>query len=233
MQQKHNRPPIKRTQQGLTLIGLMISIVITLLSVLTSLHLYFYNERTVDSIRAATAHNRALMSAMVVIQKKIQAAGFGIAGADEEDVVTLFTPSSSSAPASRAILWRYIDNGIVECQGVREVGITINNQSYRQLRNITSVSDCNTSAPLGSLAWDGATDILGHWEIDNLLSAHLATNETLFNFHLSKADCSISRLTTSGEHSIATISVPNTAGLNGHAIPSNVINICLVNVQPN
>ncbi len=211
----------------------MISIVITLLSVLTSLHLYLQNERTVDSIRTATSHNRILMTAMIVVQKKIQAAGFGIAGADENDITTVFTSSSASTPASRAILWRYIDNGIVECQGIREIGITMNDRPYRQLNNITSVSDCNTTSPLGSLAWGGDTEILGQWEIDNLLSAYLATNDTLFNFQVSKENCAISRLTTSGEHSIATISAPNTAGLNGHAIPSNAINICLVNVHPN
>ncbi len=210
----------------------MLSLVITLLSVLVSLNLYIHNTRTVESIRTATAHNLTIMTSLVFVQKKIQGAGFGIANADENDVIALFTPSSNSTPASRAILWRFIDNGSVECHGIRDIGITSNSRSYRQLEQLTSVVDCNTTTALVNFAWDGPSEILGRWEIDSLLSTYLATNETLFNFQVSKATCSISRLTTSGEHSLATISVPNTAGLNGHAIPSNVTNICLVNVHP-
>lgn len=232
MHKKHTQWSIKHTQQGMTLTGLMLSLVITLLSVLVSLNLHINNERTVDLIRTTNTHNLTLMTSLVFLQKKIQEAGFGIVGANENDVVTVFAPSSSSAPASRALLWRFRDNGTTKCHGIRDIGITPNGRSFRQLEQIASVADCNTTASLENLAWDETTEVLGRWGIDSLLSAHLATNDTLFTFEVSKANCSLSRLTTSGEHSIATISAPNTAGLNGHAIPSNVISICLVNVHP-
>ncbi len=232
MRKIYSQFSIKRKQQGMTLVGLMLSLVITLVSALVSLNLYVYNVRAVESIRTATTHNLSIMTSLIFVQKKIQAAGFGIAGANENDVITLFTPAVDSTPASRAILWRFFDNGTVKCHGIREIGVTPNGQSYRQLEQVTSVSDCNTTTALVNLAFDGPSEILGRWKINSLLSSHLATHETLFNFQVSKATCSISRLTTSGEHSLAIVSVPNTAGLNGHAIPSNVINICLVNVHP-
>ncbi len=233
MYKNFTQPSSRHTQQGMTLIGLMLSLVLTLASALVGINLHINNQRTVDSIRNATAHNLTLMTSLVVIQKKIQAAGFGIVGANENDVTTVFIPSTPDTPASRAIFWRFIEGGATKCYGIREIGITPNGQSFRQLDTITSVSDCNTTGALESLAWDGPSKRLGRWGIDSLLSIYLATNGTLFNFQLSKADCSISRLTTSNEHSKVTVTVPNTAGLNGHAIPSNIIEICLTNVHPN
>ena len=200
--------------------------------VLISLRVYINNVRAANDIRTSASHNRMLMTALNVAQKEIQAAGFGIAGADENDVATVFSPGSSSMPATRSILWRYFDDGVVQCRGLRETGVEIDGSTYRQLDLIESTADCNTTSSLTSLAWDGVSGNLGLWEIKGMLSPYIDTNETLFNFQLSQADCSVSRLAPASEHTIATVSAPNIAELNGHALPSNVINFCLVNIHP-
>lgn len=219
-------------QRGMTLVSLMVSMAIMLSGVLVSLNLHSNNERSVDLLRTDTTHNRLLMTAMIVAQKELQGAGYGIGGANENDVITQFTSKISSTPATRSILWRYMDNGIVSCRGLREGGITLEEKEYRSLDLIESTTDCNTTLPLENLAWDTTAGNLGLWEIQGQLATHLETNETLFDFQIAAGNCSAYRLMTATQYLIATISVPDTAELNGHVLPSNTVDLCLINVRP-
>lgn len=222
----------KNAQRGMTLISLMVSVVIMLVGVLTSLRLHNSHEQSVDFIRNATTHNRQLMTALLTVQKVIPAAGFGIAGASDNDVITQFTSGSSSSSASSSIFWRLVENGAVECHGLRDSGVTIDGTDYRKLDLITSIADCNAGSSLTSFSWDGVAANLGLWKIEDALIPYINTNETLFKFELAKEDCTMSRLMASAERFVVKVSAPNTAELNGHVLPSNVVKFCLINVHP-
>lgn len=224
----HNR----ENQYGMTLISLMISTVIVLLGVLVSLRLHSNHEQSVERVRSATAHDRLIMSTLTIARKEIPGAGYRIAGADQDDVITVFTAATSSAPASRSIMWRYREGTSVECHGLRETEVTIDTVAYRQLELIGSSADCNTTSALNTLYWLDIPDNLGLWEVRDTLATYVATNGTLFNFQLSQQSCSNSRLKTPALHLVATVSAPNIAELNGASVPSNTMDLCLVNISP-
>lgn len=232
--QKNHRASSMRLQKGFTLTGLMISIVLVQAVVLVSLKLQSSHHRSVSDVQTTAVHNRVLITALIVAQKEIQSAGYGIVGADENDIATLFTLPTSTTAASHSIVWRYTEDGLTYCRGLQETGVTLDGIEYRQLDFVRTPSDCNSGSPLANKVWDTVISNLGRWEIDDLLQAHLDNNGTLFNFQLAKQICTVNGITPNNvaPNYVATISVPNRAELNGHILPSNVYDLCLLNIHP-
>lgn len=230
------RPSLQ--QRGFTLTGLMISIVLVQIVVLVSLKFQSTHHSAVSDIRETSNHNRALTTALAFSQKELRGAGFGITGATANDIVNpnnndIITRSSlgnATTSPSTSILWRYQNGATVECRGLRDIGVTIDHIHYRQLDFISTPSDCDLTSNLANFAWNETVATLGVWEINNLLQTYLNSNGTLFSFQVNMGTCSIQALTPSAQHAIATIQAPNIAELNGNAVPSNVRNICLVNI---
>jgi len=222
---------MRKTQQGFTLTGLMISIALVQVVVLVSLKLQSSHHRTIEDIRISSAHNRVLATALTIAKKEIQWAGYGIDAAGQTDIIVQNTLPTASTPFQHAVLWRYRGAaGFANCRGLVDRGVTIDGKNYRQLDFIRSPSGCTYSSNLNSFPWDGVVGTLGVWEIDDLLQAHLDNNGSLFNFQVQPATCSVPGLADSQMRTVATISVPNTAELNGNNVPSNTHNICLLNL---
>ena len=102
---------------------------------------------------------------MVVLQKEVTAAGFGIEDADADDIVVFETPATATTPAEISLYWRYlVDDGAggetVKCRGVHEYGDTDDGDSYRVLRIVETQTGCNTTANLVDLMWDIEIGIL-------------------------------------------------------------------------
>jgi len=225
-------------QRGFTLTGLMISIALVQIVVLVSLKFQSVHHGAVADIREASTHNRVLTTALAFSQKELRGAGFGIVDAtandtmnpSNNDIITTFTLGNATTPPSTSILWRYQNGATVECRGLRETGVTIDDTDYRQLEFISDPTNCNLTSNLSSFVWNVTVANLGLWEINDSLQQYLDTNGTLFNFQVNTGTCAIPQLTTADTHAIARVQAPNTAALNGNVVPSNISNICLVNI---
>lgn len=230
---RHSRPSITgNSQQGMSLISLMIGVSLSIFGMLVTTSMHARHQVAVNSLQHAIIHNRLLITAMSTMQKEVQSAGYGITGADQNDIITLFVPATSTVPASRTLLWRYRDSGAVVCRGIRESGFFTNNIERRVLNTITSPLDCDETTPLQNFAWSGVDGHLGQWDVRNELVTHINNNDTLFSFGLLDTTCSTSGGTQTGRHLLATISAPNNAELNGSMAAQNSVTACLINIQP-
>ena len=226
-------PPISRkSQTGTSLISLMLGVTLSIFGMLVTTSMHARHQAAVNSLEYSISHNRQLITALISIEKEVQSAGYGITMADQSNIITQTTPATATTPAGHSLLWRYVDNGTTVCRGLRERGFFEDGIEHRALILISSPTDCNTTTPLQNFLWDRLEGRLGQWEVRNELTDYINTNETLFTFNLTSATCSSPGQTQFGTHLIATVSAPNTAELNGNAIPANNVTACLLNIFP-
>lgn len=219
-----------KAQKGFSLLNIMIALVVSAASSLASISLYTNHQAATKSVKEAATVNRRIATSMVVLQKEVTAAGFGIAEADTDDVVVLEVPETATTAAEISLLWRYREeDGSVKCRGVHEHASTIDDDSYRVLRIVESRSDCDTTANLVDLLWDTEIGILSQWEVRNGLADYITANGTLFDFQITPASCAPFGMVRKGNRLQATISSPNLAQLNGVMVSGNQSRICLVN----
>ena len=209
-------------QKGLSLIGLMIGLLISVVCILGSLTLYKNLIQVATESKLDSNHDGQLASAMLVIQLGVQNAGFGI----EPDATTPSILINNPEAGKTQLLWRFLKDGTIdeyECRGLHEEEDTTNGV-FRVLKVIKVVDGtCNESTPLENFTWETDTPlvVLGRWRVldDGLgLDNYITTNGTMFNFQLAtNVKCNPYGANTSadGLHAFLTISVPGSAHLQG------------------
>jgi hypothetical protein len=233
-------------QKGLSLIGLMIGLLISVLCILGSLTLYKNLIQVATESKLDSNHDGQLASAMLVIQLGVQNAGFGI----EPDTTTPSIVINNPATGKTQLLWRFLKDGTIdeyECRGLHEEEDTTNGV-FRVLKVIKVVDDtCDESTPLESFTWDtdNPVTVLGRWRVleDDAagvgLDDYITTNGTMFNFALSPSPVMCNpygaNSTADDLHAFLTVSVPGSVflqGLNATDITrASKYEYCLTNIH--
>jgi len=223
---------VRKNQQGVSLISLMIGIAIALVCVLASLQLYAAHRISTGQMKVGSKHSRQLSSAFVVVEKQLMAAGYGIESAGLSDVVVHNIAGTSTTPATISLYWRFSDGAVV-CRGLRETSEEFDGKEYRVLTALESNTDCDETTALTSMPWDIEAGVLGNWPVENELAAYIAANETFFDFEITTKDCAPFRVVDSASHISVSVQAPSVVELNGlTGVPQNGIDICLINTQP-
>lgn len=220
-------------QAGLSLVNVLVALNVTILCAMACISLYSNHQAAADNVRGLGTLNRQVATSMVVLQKEISSAGFGIDSADTDDIVVINTTSGTN-PNQIEMLWRYNSGGTTVCRGVRENQQTIDSIDYRVLSLIEADStDCDATEALNSMAWSAFagsnTGILAQWEITTDIATYLTANGTIFNFQVSPASCAPFGMIATSARLAATITAPSLAELNGAVSNTNTSTICLVN----
>jgi type II secretory pathway pseudopilin PulG len=224
-------------QQGMTLIGLLIGLLISMLCILASLSLYKTLIRVAAESKLDSLHDGQLAAASLVIQMEVQSAGFGIENAGVNDVMM-----RAPAAGELQLLWRYRKaDGNFECRGLHESALTENGENFRLLRVIRVASGCNDTAALDTFDWSTQVSVLGRWRVyddgaaDLGLDKHIADNGTLFNFSISTVACNpYGAIGSEAEnHLQLQVTAPSSARLQGAAgVGLNTYDFCLPNTYP-
>lgn len=228
------------TQRGLSLIGLLIGLLISVLCILASLTLYKTLIRVATESTIDSRHDGQIATASLVIQMEVQTAGYGIADADEDDVL-----ADAPTVGEQRFLWRYSpDQGTTfECRGLHEYQVVEGVETFRVLRVIKGTG-CNGTAALSSFNWTTEVSVLGRWRVfdDGVsatgLDAHIATHKTLFKFtvpSLTGSPCTPfgAGSGTTQNHLQLQVTAPGSANLQGAVgVPLNTYSYCLANTYP-
>lgn len=235
-------PVTKKIESGMSLISLMVSIALSSVTMLAATHMHTSHQLAVNELDDSIRHNRLVLTSLKVIEKEVLSAGYGIAGADADDIITQFVPADTVnlIPAVRSLLWRFNydfnSDGTdeTECRALIESGVYVNGIEHRflTLRRAPDLSAaCNTSTPLADITMNETIGRLGEWEVKGELVSHVSASNTLFSFQLQTDNCSFPGLRNPQDHMSATIRAPNSAELNGHGF-QNGITVCLTNISP-
>ena len=228
-----NVSKVPRRQQGASLLSLMAGLVVSLISVLATLSIYQNISVVSADTKTSVVHDGQIPGSLLVAEKYVMNAGYGIVDAGVGDIKRVTTAGTSTTPATISLLWRYQESSTVVCAGLRESGITIGSDKYRTLRAIQAVSGCTLSADLTSLSWTNETAILGQWPITPEVSTYLGSNDTLFDFQIAPLTCSPFGYGVPRDHLGVTISIPGVVELNRTITAGgNQAQLCLSNFYP-
>lgn len=218
-------------QYGLSLIGLLIGLLISVLCILASLTLYKNLIHVATESKLDSSHDGQLASAMLVVQLEVQSAGYGIDDANFDHIVVPASPTGEIR-----LLWRFSTDGgsTFECRGFleeknEEGGV------FRELKLIKVSSGCNGTSPLSGFTWVDVS-VLGRWRIvDNAtgLGQYVTAQNTMFSFDLSSSKCNPYGASGNATetHGFLTVTAPGSAFLHGAAdMTANVYEFCLPNI---
>jgi hypothetical protein len=229
-------------QKGLSLIGLMIGLLISVLCILGSLTLYKNLIQVATESKLDSNHDGQLASAMLVIQLGVQNAGFGIETPTTPSIVI-----NNPEAGKTQLLWRFLKDSTptYECRGLHEEEDTTNGV-FRVLKVIKVDGTCDESTPLENFTWDtdNPVTVLGRWRVVENgsdtgmgLDGYITTNGTMFNFALSPSPVMCNpygaNSAADGLHAFLTISVPGSAHLQGATdMGVTQYEYCLTNIYP-
>ena len=226
-------------ESGLSLVGLLIGLLISVLCILGSLSLYKNLIQVATVSKVDSQHDGQMAAALLFAQLGLQSAGYGIADADGDDVVRV--PYSSATPTiGEKLLWRSAEanGGSLKCRGLVEEQTTDSDGLvYRQLKLIEATSGCTTSAALPSVGWPPGGTVVARWLVapNGTLKSYLTSNTTLFKFNVASAVCTPFGTDTSvtAKHILVTVEAPGSALVNGATgITTNKYFYCLSNTYP-
>lgn len=225
-------------QKGLSLIGLLIGLLISVLCILASLTLYKNLIRVATDSKLDSDHDGQLASAMLLIQLEVQSAGYGIPGATASHIVE-HVPSAGI----RQLLWRFTnDNGTTyQCRGIREE--SAEDGQFRVLKLIKVDAGCNVTAALSSFTWNAANPVatLGRWRVvaDGVanvgLDDYISSKTTMFKFDVGNAVCNPYGANSGATENrgFLTVTAPGSAFLQGAAgMVASEYKYCLPNIYP-
>lgn len=225
-------------QKGLSLIGLLIGLLISVMCILASLGLYknLIQVATVNKLDAN--HDGNLAAALLTIQMEVQSAGYGI---DNAKNGTHIMTTYDSTAKKRYLFWRFSTaTGVYQCRGLLEQKVTVSDEVFQELSLVTPASGCTETAVLSNLTWSTTVATLGRWRVyddgDALsgLDKRVADNGTLFSFGLNtQAVCSpYGASTTTGNRTRLVVTAPGSAYLQGATGVANTYEFCLPNIYP-
>lgn len=225
-------------QRGMSLIGLLIGLLISVLCILGSLTLYKNLIQVASESKLDSNHDGQLASAMLMIQLEVQSAGYGIDGADETHIIE-HIPSTGQ----RQLLWRFTtdDGATFQCRGLFEKGEE--EGTFRSLSLIQVESGCNGTAALNTFTWktDAPIAVLGRWRVvddgvvDAGLDDYVEDHDTMFDFILAPKACSPYGATGAAteDRLQLKITVPGSAFLqNADGMTVSEYEYCLPNIYP-
>ncbi len=223
-----------RCESGMSLIGLLVGLLISMLCILASLTLYKNLVSVTTGAKVDALHDGQLSAALLMTQKEVMNAGFGIEDADASHVIVnrvAAVPGTSAGSIS--VIWRYKEGGVFVCKRLLEDEQTINSLNYRVLTLTQATSGCTETAVLNNLSSWSTGSVIGQWPVIGGLATYINTHETLFNIQTSHRQCAPFGAVTPELHVSVQFSAPTSAQLNGvTGIPENVYDYCLSNTYP-
>lgn len=212
-------------QKGMTLVGLMVGLLLSMISIVAAMMLYQNLVKVSIESRTDAAQDGQLASAMLSLQLELQSAGFGITTDDPGTHIQLV------AGPPQTLYWRYRDGGGYACRGFRIQDIE--DSTRRQLQLLTlPAAGCNASGVLSSLP---------NWTVSSVLAefrASAAANAGLPAIGLSLAvqSCFPYGMGEAANHQMVTVTADNAArraAADASATAPNaplVYNFCLPNI---
>lgn len=207
-------------QKGVSLIGLMIGLLISMVAILGSLSLYkTLTQVSIDTVFDAQ-HNGNTATSMLRIQMEIQAAGYGLNQPDAAASPVQFPhiatiPNPTDPSISQELRWRTKpnpSNAIVQCTRIIERTATNNNlpnnnagggalvgkELVLQKTDSTRTANCTATGNLSNITtanWDSPStnsELLGVSVINRIDTAYSrsAALTHIFDFQLLSKDCS-------------------------------------------
>lgn len=204
-------------QQGMSLIGLMIGMLLSIVTVLAAMSMYKSLVSTAIDTKADASHDGQLASAMLTLQLELQSAGFGIDNAAVANHLV-------DADAQQSLYWRSQTtptSGLYQCKGVRYV-----TTAAESTLTLVQSAGCNDTDGLASLIWTDQA-VLARFVVNagvNLAAPIItfdATTATCFPFGQGEADVyGVVNITAQSAASRAT----------GNAVAANNYSFCLPNL---
>lgn len=213
---------MKRRQQGITLISMMIGLAISLGVILTMLSLF--QSLIVISLKSNqdAAQDGEVSTGLTTLQSMVQSAGYGLE-ADVTPHIELAT--TNVAQESTSLLWRYADGGAIRCEGVVELA-SVDARTKKDMRVLTllTANPCSETAKLGSLTWTASST----------LSRFKNTSSQQTRLTLEQQDCTpfgVSAL--KAQHYVVGMHAPSSAVTAGVAGVEPIhYSVCLTNLTP-
>lgn len=200
-------------QQGSTLISILIGMLISLLCIGGSLTLYKNLVRVASETQVDSIHDGQIALSMLTARMELQNAGFGIAAAGANHIITQTTSTSV------ALYWRYKINNQYFCKGIRDIAV----DSNREIQFIdASTSACNETVALNSLSYTN-TQTLG--EFRNYTAA-------VVSFSVSTQSCWPYGVGKVAQHSQVVITANSAAKQFNTNLVSPSFTFCLPNIYP-
>ncbi len=203
-------------QAGFSLVSLMIGLLISMLCLLGCMSLQKSLVQVTLEARSDASHDSGLITALMQLERDLYGAGFGIEGADLDDVVV----DSSGA----RLLWRSVEDGALVCRGVEDVLVTISDEANRRELVRLRASGCNTTSDLSTLSWTPEQTPLARF----INPAQTATPPAVFNFAVAVANCAPYGLGVQQEHVQIAVS-PLTSVARHNSGTSSSYEFCLPN----
>lgn len=223
-----------KTQRGISLVGLLVGLLISMLCVLALLTLYRNLVQASTTAQVDTLFDGKMATTVLAIQKATHKAGYGIPNAGADSIVANDTGSELQ------LLWRFDDGG-VQCRGIEEktvaVGTAPNTVDYRQIYLVTATTGCDTSSSLTAADWGEPTPrvVLGQWRMTDDLTTYFADEHPyLLQFAFANAACTpfgaVDRDNLS-EHRVLTVAAANSAIVHEPSrMRLNTYSYCLSNI---
>lgn len=214
-----------KPQQGVSLIGMMIGMLVSMMSILAVMTMHKTLVQVSVMSKTDAVHDGLVSSAMLQMQLALHNAGFGMESSSAADVVAATVNSAS------ALLWRYYDGTAYICEGVTEESYTdadSGTSGRRLVSMLINDGSCTDTANLPSLAWNGAaTDTLAQFKNQNA---------PLFTFSVAQLDCAPYGFGVPQLHLSVAVHAQTSAEVNGAAsagadISPVTFNYCLINTH--
>lgn len=186
-------------QRGFSLVGIMVGMLLSMISILTALVLYRTMVHTSVGSRINATIDGQMASAMSILQMELQSAGFGYPA----NGLSLFVPGGTN-PAY--FYWRYLDGTTNVCRGFKVVNP---DATTRQLE-LVAPTTCDATTPLASLTWSNTLTQLAEFRV---LNAAAGTTPVLPKVTISVATvaCFPYGMTPKAQYPQITISIDNAA----------------------
>lgn len=213
----NTRYPLSVKQQGMSLVGLMIGMLLSIVTVLAAMSMYKSLVSTAIDTKADASHDGQLASAMLTLQLELQSAGFGIDNAAVANHLV-------DADAQQSLYWRSQEapaSGTYRCKGIQYV-----TTATESTLTLVQSAGCNDTDALTSLVWADQA-VLARFVVNagvNLAAPIItfdATTATCFPFGQGEADVyGVVNITAQSAASRAT----------GNAVAANNYSFCLPNL---
>lgn len=218
-----------KSQSGMTLVGLLVGLVISMLCIIAVLSAYRTMVKAGVESRVASTHDTQLQSGLTTAQMFLQNAGFGLDGSSH------FLQSGTISVKYKninAVLWRFKDGSTVICQGLADIVSADNKKRSFVLLNgflDDTETNCSETENLSStnIKWKVKANLA---ELEDYSSDK--SNPKQIDFEQSTANCTpfgAGDPDVNTQHPLVTImaqtSTQKVAGLGQIKVP-----VCLVNI---
>ena len=196
------------SQRGVSIIGLMIGSLISMLCILTCMTMHKSLMQITVGSKTDAILDSQIASSLMQIQHNLHNAGLGMGVTTANDVVAEVDGSDVG------LYWRYRNGGAFFCRGVLEQNYTdtASNTTGRKIVQVQATTDCNANSTLTDLEWTPT----------NTLAQFRNQSHQLFSFNVIQASCTpyglSAAITDRLQVNVTTTSSAQLAGANVSAI---------------